>query len=343
MPNRTYHIHVICDLTWQQPLADELAVFFENKAFLTYDLCGSHAQAASYSRRCIDACDYVLVILIDSYGTLNNTGVSQLHLSYLNARTRKKPMLILLKSHRDTSKLDRAFSDLLRLVEQQQHPHTHYYDYDTDLAQLLGYAYDKLLENYVGIGWIRAKNAIKTAITNAALAQTKSSAEQGMLAVTAAQAKTVTRIPPVTEKSVSVGDDGVAATDQIQVQYTAHAYEHGNLTEVSLMTELSWQHILHSLNATMPTFSLHGLQRCLNDLVGIGVTQRVKQTMPEVHAVSRCQVANIDVQRIQSQLLASQWIQTDSNSSRPNRVVWKITDQGKRIASYAAALPCQLI
>ena len=66
---------------------------------VTYDVSSKLPKASLYGRQCIDSCDYALMIIGDSYATVQKNGVSQMHLSYLNAKAKLKPLLILAKKH----------------------------------------------------------------------------------------------------------------------------------------------------------------------------------------------------------------------------------------------------
>ncbi|MDO5768035.1 MAG: DUF4062 domain-containing protein, partial [Psychrobacter sp.] len=168
MPNRRYHIHIACTADISPSLMDSLTLFFEPKAFLTRDLLTNQTQTAAYSRRCIDSCDYVLLVATDSYGERNNTGVSQLHLSYVYAKTKNKPMTALIKTHLATEPLSRQLKDFIDLVAQHI-PHCHYFDDQSNIDELLNTAYEALLAQYPGSGWVRAKDALGTALNQSAI------------------------------------------------------------------------------------------------------------------------------------------------------------------------------
>ena len=88
-----YHAHVI-KVADEQPLASaQLALFFEQQAFLTQDLAVISTDTINYSRRCIEKCDFVIMLIGDSYGQTNMSGVSQMHLSYLTAKAKRKPLM----------------------------------------------------------------------------------------------------------------------------------------------------------------------------------------------------------------------------------------------------------
>lgn len=68
MPNRRYHIHIICADNDQLLVLDSFAIFFQARAFLTYDVSSKLSKASFYGRQCIDSCDYAVMIIGDSYG-----------------------------------------------------------------------------------------------------------------------------------------------------------------------------------------------------------------------------------------------------------------------------------
>ncbi len=154
MPNRRYHIHVICADNDQLLALDSLAIFFQARAFLTYDVSSKLPKASLYGRQCIDACDYALMLVGDSYGTVQKTGVSQMHLSYLNAKAKLKPLMILIKNNQDGT-ISRQLQEFIKLVMRQGNQ-IYYYDKEEDVDQLLVQAYYNTLSNHkVEGGWAR--------------------------------------------------------------------------------------------------------------------------------------------------------------------------------------------
>lgn len=336
MPNRRYHIHVICAANDQVAVLDRLAIFFEQKAFLTKEINSHDLDAVNYSRRCIESCDFVLVLVGDSYGDTNTTGVSQLHLSYLNARTKNKPMLTLLKSHLEDSGITRQLRDFIRLIEQQQVTEIYYYDAQTDMPQLLDYAYTEMLQRHrqAGIGWVRANQSIETA-----LQQTVSQPYHDTASIPATIQNTLVEGSEAEKNSNGAATLGVNIDPRANpdmtflVNYTAHAFEGGNLTEVSLKAPLSWRDIITMLAQTATIFSAHGLQRSMNDLVSAHAKDSIKKSMPKAHAVSRCQVMPADLQWIQSQLSQAGWVEPVASSARLSRELWQLTSDAKLLVS----------
>lgn len=352
MPNRRYHIHVICANDDQSSSLDALALYFERRAFLTFDLALGDVLASNHSRRRIDECDYVLLLIGDSYGKPNNTGVSQLHLSYINARTKNKPMLILrkIRSGRGTQKgLSRQLTDLIRLIEQQNSGQILYYDDQTDLEQLLEFPYLQMLSEHPAKGWIRTENVIEetllttfNAIKKSEISPTKSSVFKSSIfdaidadtAIDAriTDAKMADHDDSQTQANLSsdICDTVIDLSDDIMLNFSTHAYEGGNLSEVSFLAVVAWRDIVTALNNLQTQFTSTGIQRCVNDLVHEQALDLVQDVRPNAHAVSRTQVATAEQEWVKSQLLAAGWIAVAQTGGRGKRNFYQVTDKAKR-------------
>ena len=279
LPTHRHHIHLICDA--KDPslygLQDALTIFFEQRAFLTKDLFGTTSEAANYSWRCINNCDCVFVLLGESYGSLTNTGVSQLHISYLNAKTKRKPMAVFVL---ETSERPRQLSDLLAMIKEQV-TQVHNITPSTDLALLFTDAYE--------IATID-KLAVSAPIVN--------------------KPKVSTISPRLKHKTP------VNLADEVLLNCTAHAFTGGTLIEVAFMAKTKWQSILHALQQHGISFSIQGLWRVLNDTITPQAMPAVKHLYPDVHAISRCQVTKADVLWVEDELLNANFIAKHSLNSQ---------------------------
>lgn len=298
MSNHRQHIHLICDSSDSSlhSLRDTVVMFFENKADLTYDLFTATTATSNYSWRCVNACDWVIMLVGDSYGQLVNTGVSQLHISYLNAKTKNKPISILVLP---SDKRPRQLLDLLAII-QSQNQDIYHLDEDThvgDLLEALQYMY--LPE----------------------------------------QVKAVTAKPATTtlEKSKKFSKDSIAPQkvapflqDEILLSCQAHAFRGGTLIEVGFMAKTTWHEVLHTLDG-VPSFSSQGLLRLLSDVVSTQAMPTVRAMHPDVHAISRCQIAKTDIAWLQKELREVGWIGKLSSG----RDVWQLTDAAKQRISDA--------
>lgn len=323
MLNHRHHIHVACTPDAAPEVLDNLALFFNQQAFLTYDLFSRHPQTASYSHRCIEKSDYVLLLITDSYGELNNTGVSQLHLSYAYARTKRKPLLVLIKVQPQSFVVPQKLSDFIKLVSQHA-TYIRYFDTQTDLSALLAKAYSDLKMNFPSVGWRRGD-----------------SNEEGELTPNSLPKSNTSSLPPPRPKAteapkapapIPVSEEIEIELDKaITLQYTAHAYAEGNLSEVKMVAYVRWYTILEALLNTPMPFSRYSLHRCLNSIVSQTAEQGIKDSMPQVHAVSRCQVIAADLEKVQKTLLYANLITMLPTSMRQFREMWEMTDKAKAL------------
>ncbi len=308
MPEKRYHIHVICSPDDQVEILDGLAIFMEKRAFLTRDLMQGDTESAGYSRRCIDACDYLFMLVGDSYGKLHNTGVSQLHLSYIYAKTKAKPIVIFLKSHNENSQINltRQYQDFTLMVEKQNPTSIYYYDETIKIKEFLEPIYHKLITEYQKAGWQKAKLTENTSLHGLGNTRTRS-----------VQVST----PPVLEKAslleLSAVDKSVNLDVEIMVNFTAHAYQESNLKDVTLMASLTWRQVLTLIAEAINPMYFTLFQRAVNTLIerqALDIAQ--KQLSKNVHAVSRVQVSIQDAKWLISQMIQFGWIsQSNSNNA----------------------------
>ena len=317
-----YHIHVICAANDQVHLLEEIAIFFQTRAFLTYDVSIQMPSATLYSRQCIEACDYTLVIVGDSYGTTHKIGVSQMHLSYLSAKAKMKPMMVLIKTQSNELDISRQLQDFMRLVEQQAN-RVYYYDGATDMSQLLSYAFDNMVEKYPALGW-RQGSDTDTPEAKPPTTPTASYQNNRHAAI----------ISKDNDKPIITSFDSITETlelsDTVAIEYTAHAYEGGNLSDVHMKAKFTWLDILGALIHIPTAFSKYGLQNCINNLIAPKAERDVKKMMPNVHAVARCQVTQDDLIKLQRCLIKANWIELMAPSnSRITKELWKVTYYAK--------------
>ena len=319
MSNR-HHLHVICAANDKSLLLDNVAIFFQSCAFLTYDVSGELPEAALYGRQCIEDCDYTMLFIGDSYGATHNTGVSQIHLSYLSAKAKLKPMLIFIKTHRENAEIGAQLKDFIRMVE-RQNIGIHYYINNLDIKRLLTFAYEDMIVRYPALSWMR-EPAVDIAVSRSS---------------TASLSTPHVSIPKNLdhEPSKSEGFDSLTTslrlTDTFEFSYSAQAYEGGNLTDVSGSLHCTWQEILQAVINISFAFTSYGLQSSINRLITTKAEQDIKQQMPNVHAVARCQISQDDMLRLQQLLVAANWIQLTAVGARVSQELWKLTFYAKKI------------
>ncbi|WP_199507461.1 MULTISPECIES: DUF4062 domain-containing protein [unclassified Psychrobacter] len=317
-----YHIHVICAANDQLHLLEEIAIFFQTRAFLTYDVSSQIPTATLYSRQCIDTCDYTLVIIGDSYGMTHKIGVSQMHLSYLSAKAKMKPMMVLVKTQSSDLDISRQLQDFMRLVEQQAN-RVYYYDGATDMNELLSYAYDNMVEKHPALGWRQGAEPT-TAETDTSNHPSQDARYNSIVSNTYNKDRRI-------DASVDSLTDSLGLNDTFIVEYTAQAYEGGNLSDVHMKVDFTWREILVALVHIPSAFSKYGLQNCINNLIAPKADIDIKKVMPNVHAVARCQITQEDLLKLQHCLIKANWIElTAPLNSRISKELWKVTYYAKQ-------------
>lgn len=300
------HIHIICDSSDKSlhALQDDLTLFFEDKATITRDLFTAATASASYNLRHINACDWVIMLIGESYGQLNNTGVSQQHISYLTAKTKNKPISILVNQAEERP---RQLAELLTVIESQNQDIYHI-DEDTHFGDLLEALY---LTNY------------PTDITK--IVSAPKSKPRPTFKFDEIEAPEEPKLPakPASTKAPPL------LNDEILLNCQAHAFRGGTLIEVVFIAKLTWHTLLNTLIASSPTFNTQGLWQTINRLITSQAMPAVQLNYPDVHAISRCQVTKTDIFWVQEELEAVGWIVRLSGKQRPT---WQITEFAKSSA-----------
>ena len=114
-----------------------------------------------------------------------------------------------------------------------------------------------------------------------------------------------------------------ALNEVLLVNYTAHAFEGGNLQEISAAYTFSWGNIVQMLQALPQPFTSNMMLTQINDALKDAAMAEALKTSPKIHAVSRCQISNIDYQWIKSQLVKKQWL-VSVKEERSIRELWQI-------------------
>lgn len=266
MSNHYYHIHLACvaDDLLLQTAQDDICIYFEKRAFLTRDLFINRPQSANYSWRCVNACDAVLLLVGSSYGRTNIAGVSQLHLSYSNAKTKNKPVFVFVHSSLLNPLNDNwRLRDFVKMIENQAIELIWYFDDNTDLFSLLNETIGRLL----GFG-------------------------------SATSSLSANQHPPHLLPKVRLDLD-----ERFLLSCMAHAFEGGTLIEVAFATQMSWRQIVDALLTLQAPFSEQGLGRLLSELIDKPqANQLVRARHPNAHAISRYQVLKNDVAWVKDKL-----------------------------------------
>lgn len=267
--NHHYHIHLACvvDDLLLQKAQDDICIYFESRALLTRDLFINRPQSANYSWRCVNSCDAMILLVGSNYGKTNISGVSQLHLSYSNAKTKNKPVFVFVHSSLLNPLNDnRRLREFVKMIENQAVQTMWYFDDNTDLFSLLNETIGRLLE---------FRQPTKRKPKSAVIANQRNN-------------------PPKTTLDLET---------LFLVSCMAHAFEGGTLLEVVFGAQMTWRQIINALVALGAPFSDQGLSKLLAELIDKSqADQAIRVRHPNVHAISRYQVLKADVLWIKGEL-----------------------------------------
>ena len=110
------------------------------------------------------------------------------------------------------------------------------------------------------------------------------------------------------------------------MNYTAHAYKDGNLSELALQQELMWLDIVVSLRKMKEPFTSDMIQRNLNHLLNGFALPAAKKIQPTTHAVARTQMSASDFDWLKKQLIAHHWLAPAKQTTAISRDMWQLSD-----------------
>lgn len=316
-----YHIHLACvtEDAMLQTAQDDVAIFAEGRASVTRNLLVNRSRSSNYAWRCISDCDVVVILIGESYGSVDASGVSQLHLSYSTARTTKKPMVVLInRSAQPTA--DRHVLDLIKLIEAQDGASVTYFDESRNLLSIL--------EATVGKALLEKDRTKQMLVTEMPNLPNLSSTINTPKSTNISQMRAKKHISSHSLRPALLLDN------QFDVGCTAHAFQGGQLITPEFDIRLTWRTVLTALVKLGVPFSSQGLSRCLNELIDRQQAHdMVLKVHPEVHAVSRLQVVKSDALWIQDELqLAGHIEPADPNGTS---TLWQVSQN----AQYALNSP----
>lgn len=334
MAQQRYHVHVCLVKNEQPDFENALQIATADDYFLTWDLQGTPPQKTHYSRQQIDKCDYVLFILADGYGELNPSGVGYLHLNYVYAMTKRKPMFAVIKNPFTTQHNQRQRSDFAQLIQKEQGQHTTEYSDPPEAIKQIIVGLQRLAEAYPRQGWHKfgddarkindflftPKVATDTPPIVNELNKTDNYSSETPIAFASREPVVMPILP----------SDTLALNDTTLVSYTAHAYQDGNLSELTLTHSFSWQDILNLLNELPTTFSADAFSRKMNEHLGKIALIEATKIMPNAHAVSRCQINALDFNWIRKQLINHHFL-IKATDDKGSRELWQLNPQIKAL------------
>ena len=327
MIDKRYHVFIStteADMHAERVVLSQTLV---SQGFFSWGLEQRTPLTTAFARRQIDDCDYFVLMLGSRYGELSASGVSYMHLEYIYAVTKQKPILVLMyeapESRADEFQ-DRSpeakvkFLDFRRQLQRERDMVMTFRDL-RDLEIAIRHTMPQFLNRYPAQGWIRPNHQQVQQLQdeNEQLRQKVIQLEQQQ--------------PRVTSVPQRVADlPQVQGHEEIAFDYKVHAYQDGNFRELRPQRQMTWNDLLMVIGPGFsPAMPEDSFAKILNDYLNSTALADVRDVMPRAHAVARCQVNIRALHMIKTQFKNNAWIVPVGRDDR-QRILWELSAAGER-------------
>lgn len=326
MLDKRYQVFISTSGREMQPERIVLSQTLVGMGFFSWGLEQRTPLSTAFARRQIDDCDYVVVLLGSQYGEQSVSGVSYMHLEYLYALSKQKPIILFMHENpdaRDASlndqkpELKEKFKEFRNLL-QNEVDQVFTYRALRDLELSVRFNMPQMLERYPVQGWVRPQNtqALHDEIDRLKAKLVQLETESGKRVV---------------DPFLSIPK--VMMHEFFSFEYRVHAYQDGNFKDLRLQKQMTWAQLLsvlgnHFVSPTPEEFFSKGINEHLN---ATGLDD-AKQEMPRAHAVARAQINIRALHQIKMQMRQNDWIVPTGRDDR-QRMLWQITSKGQKLLS----------
>lgn len=320
MFDKRYQVFIITSGKEMQPERMVVSQTLIGMGYFSWGLEQRTPLSTAFARRQIDDCDYVLLLLGSQYGEQSVSGVSYMHLEYIYAVTKQKPIIVLMHNNPESRELE--------LQEQRQDLKERLNDFrhqiKKEVEQVICYSslrelelairlqMPQMLERYPVIGWVRPEgiqilqdkiDRLKAELAQLKKGQSKSKADPFL------------SLPRVHMK------------DNFGFDYRMHAYQDGNFKELSVIREMKWIELLQVLASDFSDAKPEeNFSKVINYYLNENGLSDAQKQMPRTHAISRAQINIRSLHMIKQQMRQNEWIVPIGRDER-QRLLWKLTDQ----------------
>lgn len=321
MLDRRYQVFLTTSGKDMQPEREIVIQTLISMGFFTWGMESRSALGRAYSRRQIEDCDYVLLLLGSQYGMLSASGIGYMHLEYIYTVTKQKPMIVFMHDQPDaraealqehSPEMLQKFKDfrqqLLKEVD-----HVVMYHNLRDLELLVRNNMPKLIAQHPSIGWVRPQSLqifqdeiddLKIKLAQARLAQDQTQTDQFLSMPLA------------------------SIDDLFSFEYQIHAYQTGHVHELSVTKQCTWNALLQLLSqAFSQPEPEEKFAKVINDYLKQQALGDAQQQIPQVHTVAQIQMNFRALQSIKHHMRRNDWIVPVGRDDR-QRLLWKITRKG---------------
>ncbi len=327
MIDKRYHVFIStteADMHAERVVLSQTLV---SQGFFSWGLEQRTPLTTAFARRQIDDCDYFILMLGSRYGELSASGVSYMHLEYIYAVTKQKPILVLMyeapetRSEQFQDKTPEGkvkFLDFRRQLQRERDTVMTFRDL-RDLEIAIRHTMPQFLSRYPAQGWIRPNQQLVQQLQDE-----NEQLRQKVIQLEQQQPKTHSTLQRPTELSQVQGHE------EIIFDYKVHAYQDGNFRELRPQRQMSWNDLLMVIGPGFsPAMPEDSFAKILNDYLNSTALSEVRDVMPRAHAVARCQVNIRALHMIKTQFKNNAWIVPVGRDDR-QRILWELSASGER-------------
>jgi len=345
MIDKRYHVFISTTGADMQPERSVLAQTLASLGFFSWGLETRTPLTTAFARRQIDDCDYFVLLLGSCYGELSASGVSYVHLEYIYAVTKQKPVLVILHEspesrapqfQEQTKDGQVKFQDFRRQLQRERDMVVTFRE-PRELEVILRHAMPQLTQRYPSQGWVRPNEAALQALQ----AENDKLRQRVEHLTTLGRGRSTPKLA-VPETNTESGFHVTAASgsemvipvvrgeEEIAFDYRVHAYQDGNFRELRPRRQMTWNDLLVVLGPGFrPPAPEEDFARIINEFLNVSALKDVHETMPRAHATARCQINIRALHAIKMQLKNNKWVVPVGRDER-HRILWGLSADGER-------------
>ncbi len=324
MLDKRYQVFISTSGAEMQPERMILSQTLVGMGFFSWGLEQRTPLSTAFARRQIDDCDYVVILLGSQYGEQSVSGVGYMHLEYIYAITKQKPVIVFMHEEpaaRDPSlhdakpELREKFIEFRKLL-QNEVDQVFTYRSLRDLEMAVRLNMSQMLERYPVSGWVRPQN---TQTLHDEIDQLKAQIAQMEADAGKRELDPFLSLPKVSMHEV------------FSFEYRMHAYQDGNFKELKVQKKLTWAELLSILGSTFvnPTPEEFFSKR-MNEFLNETGLDDARMQMPRAHAVARAQMNIRALHSLKLQMRQNDWIVPTGRDDR-QRLLWQVTTKAQKL------------
>ncbi len=324
MIDKRYHVFICTSGTDMQAERVVLSQALVSQGFFSWGLEQRTPLTTAFARRQIDDCDYFVLLLGGCYGELSASGVSYMHLEYIYAVTKRKPIVVIMHEapesrppelQEKTSEARLKFHDFRQQLQREREVVVSYRNM-RDLEMAVRRAMPLMTERFASAGWIRPQDSQKLQDEIDRLRQKITQLEHQP---STAQSDAILTLPKV------------QPDEEFAFDYRVHAYQDGNFKELRPQRKMKWSELLSVLGPGFsPAAPEENFVRVINEYLNQISLSDAREVMPRAHATARSQINIRALHSIKMQLKHNHWIIPIGRDNR-QRLLWELTPQAEKL------------